>query len=139
MKRSIFLCYSAIIFIGCIAATCSSKEKEKQEKEENTETIAVFDSETHDFGKITAANGKVECKFTFTNKGKKPLVITDVRPTCGCTAPEWTKEPIAPGKQGFIQIVYDPTGNSGTISKNLTVFYNGNPPTIRLKIQAEVE
>ena len=138
MKRSIFLSLSAIFMICCMAGTCSSPDKQKNEKETEAPISIVFEKETHDFGKISAASGKVECSFTFANKGKTPLVVTEVSKSCGCTNPEWSKEPIAPGKQGFIKVTYDPEGNNGAILKNLTVYSNGNPAIIRLKIQGEV-
>ena len=137
MKRSIFLLFCTIIVFCCMAGKCSSREKSTQESA--SETTAEFEKDTHDFGKITASNGKVEYSFSFYNTGKTPLVITKVDTSCGCTATEWTKEPIAPRKQGFIKAVYDPEGNKGPFIKHITVYYNGNPPIIRLKIQGEVE
>ena len=140
MKRRVFLLLGTIFMICYMAGACSSPKKQKKENETETAiaTSVVFDKETHDFGKISATSGKVECSFTFTNKGKTPLVITNVSKSCGCTDPEWSKEPIAPGKQGFIKVTYDPTGNNGPITKHLTVYSNGNPDIIRLKIQGEV-
>ena len=100
-----------------------------------TEATIVFDKYKHDFGTIKASDGKISAVFTFTNRGDSPLVIAKVEVSCGCTAPEWTREPIAPGERGYITATYDPTNRTYSFNKSLTVYSNGNPSKIVLTIQ----
>jgi Protein of unknown function (DUF1573) len=100
-------------------------------------TAIKFDTEMHDFGKIT--NGeKVSYRYTFTNVGKNPLKISNVKPTCGCTTPEWTKEEIAPGGKGYVVVEFDSKGRGGTNNKTTEVFANTEPPVTPLRFTAEV-
>ena len=69
-----------------------------------------FDKTTHDFGKFSENSPVVSCVFTFTNIGDAPLVIHQAVASCGCTVPEYTKEPIQPGKKGTIKVTYNGTG-----------------------------
>lgn len=102
---------------------------------------AVISAEqtAHDFGKIKEANGKVSCSFTVTNTGDMPLVITRVIASCGCTTPEFPKEPIAPGKTGDIKVTFDPTGRPGPFAKTISVYSNGKVGSYILTIRGEVE
>ena len=99
------------------------------------EASIVFDEYKHDFGTIKESDGKVSAVFTFTNRSDSPLVISKVEASCGCTTPEWTREPVAPGEQGYIKATYDPTNRTSFFSKSLTVYSNGNPSKIVLSIQ----
>jgi len=64
----------------------------------NAQGAIKFKAEKHDFGKIVEGT-QASYSFEFTNTGKAPVVISNVQPSCGCTTPEWTREPIMPGKQ----------------------------------------
>ena len=68
------------------------------------EPVITFNETTHDFGKINEADGKVTTIFEFINEGMTPLVLTNVRASCGCTTPKWTHEPIEPGQKGQITV-----------------------------------
>jgi len=103
--------------------------------EEESEASIVFDKSKHDFGTIRESAGKVSAVFTFTNLGDTPLVISKVVASCGCTASEWTQEPVAPGEQGYIKATYDPKNRIYFFNKSLTVYSNGNPSKITLSIQ----
>jgi hypothetical protein len=81
--------------------------------------------------------GSPTCTFEFTNTGKEPLILQQVQPSCGCTAPVWTKEPIAPGEKGEILATYNP-GGPMPFDKILTVRSNGNPSSIVLHIKGVV-
>ncbi len=80
-----------------------------------------FDSEVYDFREIKEEGGKVSCVFRFTNKGKSPVIIYSVKTSCGCTTPEWTRNPILSGKEGHIKVIYDPANRPGIFSKTITV------------------
>jgi hypothetical protein len=69
-----------------------------------------FETEVHDFGKINEADGTVTVNFDFTNTGSLPLMIKQVHTSCGCTSPNWSKEPVLPGKKGFISATYNRYG-----------------------------
>ena len=96
----------------------------------------AFTSESHDFGTI-AEGGAAEYVFQFKNTGKEPVTIQRVQPSCGCTIPDWTKEPIAPGKTGMVKASYGTQGRPGQFNKTLTVFSNAG--TKMLTIQGNVE
>ena len=98
----------------------------------------TFDKTVHDFGKVAEELGKVECEFEFTNTGDAPLVLNNATSSCGCTAPSWTKEPIAPGAKGSIKVAYSAAGRPGTISKSVTITSNAATPTVSLRIAGEV-
>ncbi|HYX09807.1 MAG TPA: DUF1573 domain-containing protein [Bacteroidales bacterium] len=97
-----------------------------------------FDTESHDFGKFKEESGPVSYKFTFTNTGNVPLVIQDVRASCGCTTPSWTKKPVIPGGTGFISATYNPSNRPGAFEKTITVTSNADPSVDVLHIKGEV-
>jgi hypothetical protein len=80
-------------------------------------------NDTYDFGKV--AEGPVaEHIFEFKNIGKEPLIISNCNASCGCTTPEWNKEPILPGKKGKITVRYNTQGRVGPIAKSVYVTSN---------------
>ena len=93
---------------------------------------------SHDFGTIKEGDGNVSCVFTVKNTGGSPLVITRVISSCGCTTPEFTKEPIAPGKTGEIKVIYNPVGRVYPFSKTVSVYSNGKQGPLVLTIKGEV-
>lgn len=100
--------------------------------------IVAIQSE-HDFGTIKEANGKVTHTFVVKNTGTTPLVITRIVPACGCTTPEYSSEPIAPGKERKIVVTFDPLGLPGAFVKSIAVFSNGKDGALILRIKGKVE
>jgi hypothetical protein len=98
----------------------------------------TFEKNAHDFGSIKEEGGPVKVEFKFTNTGTAPLVVSNVQPSCGCTTPDWTKDPVLPGKTGAITAQYDPLHRPGTFNKTLTVTSNGDPGTFVLSIKGSV-
>ena len=98
----------------------------------------VFDKTQHNFGKVGEGDGSASHDFTFKNSGTAPLIIQDVKTTCGCTTPEWTKQPINPGMTGYIKVSYDVKGRPGAIDKTISVHTNCTPSITNLKIIGEV-
>ncbi|MDR1896720.1 MAG: DUF1573 domain-containing protein [Prevotellaceae bacterium] len=94
-----------------------------------------FDNTTHDFGTISEELGSITHAFKFTNTGDKPLVVSNVSPSCGCTTTGWTKEPVKPGETGEVLATY--RTSTGTFTKHLTVDSNG-APRITLYIKGNV-
>jgi len=98
-----------------------------------------FKSETIDYGKVKKSEDNGIRIFEFTNIGDEPLIINDVKSSCGCTVPEKPKEPIMPGKTGEIQVKYNM--NPGMINKAITVESNAENKQdgrIILRISGEV-
>jgi hypothetical protein len=85
--------------------------------------VLAFVEKSHDFGDIKQGE-KVSYTFTFTNTGNKPLIISNVATTCGCTVSKWTKEPVAPGKSGEVSATFDSTGKMSMQKKVVTVYSN---------------
>ena len=98
-----------------------------------------FDSEIHNFGKIMEADGPVTVSFEFTNTGSTPLMIKKVHASCGCTSPNWSKEPVLPGKKGFVSATYNPKNRPGPFSKTVSVTSNATTPNKVLTIKGNVE
>ncbi len=97
-----------------------------------------FQDKTHDFGEIGESNGLAVYEFSFLNKSTRPVKILTVQPSCGCTTPGWSKEPIAPGKTGFIKASFDPHGRPGYFNKSLTVSTDLDGNSIVLQIKGTV-
>jgi hypothetical protein len=91
----------------------------------------------HDFGKIPL-NKPVTHEFRFTNTGTSPLIISSVQASCGCTVTDYSKDPIAPGAEGFVKATYN-AATSGIFSKTVTVNANAEESAVRLMIKGEVE
>src|SRR5688572_13991949 len=94
-----------------------------------------FREETFDFGNVPEEGGPVTHEFTFTNVSSRPVKILSVEASCGCTTPDWSKDPVLPGKNGFIQARFDPKGRPGYFTKSLTVTadFDSNPIMLQIK------
>lgn len=96
-----------------------------------------FEKEVHDFGKLQQY-GDASTEFVFTNTGTEPLIISNARGSCGCTVPEWPREPIAPGATAAIKVKYD-SKRVGPINKSVTISSNAsNSPTKVIRIKGEI-
>ena len=100
--------------------------------------VMTFEKTEHDFGKINEADGRVSTEFVFKNEGMAPLVLSNVRASCGCTTPSWTKEPVEPGQNGSITVTYNPNGRPGRFQKTITITSNASEPTQKVFIKGEV-
>lgn len=119
-----------ILFIGALLLTSIAAMAQS--------AVITFKETDHDFGKIKEEGGRVSYIFEFTNDGAKPLALTNVRASCGCTTPDWSREPIAPGQTGHITVTYNPNGRPGRFTKTITVTSDAEPPTVKLTIHGEV-
>lgn len=97
-----------------------------------------FQKTEHDFGKILQGE-QVSYTFKFKNVGNAPLIITSIEKTCGCTSPDFSKDPVKPGEEGKITITYDSKGHKGFQNKRVIVKANTNPSETILRIKAQVE
>ena len=107
MKRLSFILCSILFFAVHMAA-------------QNGAQISA-DELTYNFGTIAEADGLASHTFEIKNTGDGPLVITRVTASCGCTQPEWTKEPVAPGKTGNVKVTYNPKGRPGPFYKTISI------------------
>jgi hypothetical protein len=100
--------------------------------------VMTLAEKEHDYGTFKEEAGPQTYDFQVTNTGNQPLVIQRIVTSCGCTTPDWTKEPIAPGGKGKITAVYDPRNAPGKFSKTLSVYTNSKPEMVTLVIKGEV-
>jgi hypothetical protein len=146
-----FKLFYAVIFSACIfLINACDKEQDKEkttlvDENESTgkDTVPVseitFDTNVFHFGKIKEGE-VVEHTFKFKNTGKAPLIVREARASCGCTIPQWTKEAIAPGGEGKIDVKFNSTGKGGQqVNKQVTVYANTKPAESLLFINGEVE
>ncbi len=100
-------------------------------------TTMSFDNLEYDYGTVTAGE-KVQYAYKFKNTGSEPLIISNAKGSCGCTVPEWPKEPIAPGESSEILVQFDSSNKSGNQSKRVTLTSNTNPAQTFLTIKGIV-
>lgn len=125
MKRVFYLALMLLLNIGIASAQGQADIK--------------FDKTTHNFGEFSEENPIVTCIFTFTNIGDAPLVIHQAVASCGCTVPQFTKEPILPGENGQIKVTYSGKGRyPGHFRKSVTVRSNAKKEMMRLYIEGEM-
>ncbi|TWR25144.1 DUF1573 domain-containing protein [Mucilaginibacter pallidiroseus] len=124
MKKLILIC---AVILG-FAFTASAQDSQKADFK--------FNEEKHDFGKIPQGT-PVTTIFEFTNIGQEPLILTDVRPTCGCTIADYTKTPVQKGAKGTIKITYN-AAVAQPFNKPIVVTSNAKTPTKYLSIVGEV-
>ena len=99
-----------------------------------------FDKTTYDFGTFSENEPIVNGTFTFTNIGDAPLVIHQAVASCGCAVPEYTKEPVMPGKTGTIKVTYNGTGKfAGHFKKSITLRTNAKTEMVRLFIEGDMQ
>jgi len=104
-----------------------------------SKTAAIaFNEMSFNFGSIEESSGLQTHKFEFTNTGGEALIIQNVSTSCGCTTPEWTREPVMPGQKGFVSAAYNPAGRPGPFEKYITVQSNAEPPVLKLTISGNV-
>lgn len=96
-----------------------------------------FEEEEFDFGTINQ-NDIVEHTYAFTNTGEVPLIIENASASCGCTVPDWPKEPIAPGESSEIHVKFDSKGKKGPQNKQITIRANTNPNFTKVTLRGNV-
>lgn len=125
MKKSVIL-VMCVFLAGAMVMAQGNKNKDELK----------FDKIMHDYGSMAyGADGTYH--FKFKNTSDKPVVLTDVKSSCGCTVPSWSKEPIQPGETSSIKVVYN-TKIAGTFNKTVTVYSTANNSPVRLIIHGEV-
>lgn len=154
MKKFAFVLIGAMAIYGCgsdkqtegegnldteVVNNPATAEGEQAAAEASGEApVFTFEKEVHDFGTIVQGE-KVAYSFKFKNTGKGDLIITSAKGSCGCTVPEYPVEPIAPGAEGVIDVVFNSDGKSGQQNKKVTIVANTVPNTKVLAINGMVE
>ena len=100
-------------------------------------TSAKFDETSYDWGTIPEGD-KMTHVFKFKNTGTNDMIISDAHGSCGCTVPEWPKEPIKPGKMSQIKVIFDSKGKAGDQTKSVTITANTEPTNMVLMIKGKV-
>jgi hypothetical protein len=147
MKKTLTLLSFALV----VSATTFAQNKTKTAspattKEAATTATAVkkdgavmsFKFTEHNFGELEEGP-KAAVDFVFTNTGNKPLILTDVKASCGCTTPDWPKEPIAPGQTSKIKVEYNTQGRSGDFTKSITITSNESDEPKMIYIKGKVK
>jgi hypothetical protein len=126
-----------------ILFSCNQEGKKSdansQIAQKSQESVAIlnFEKLEHNFNQISTGE-KVAYSFKFTNTGSAPLLITGTQTGCGCTAGDYPKEPIKPGEQGKINVVFNSAGRKGFQSESIRVLNNSKESPVTLRITAEV-
>ncbi len=157
--KSVHLKHSLLGASICLLAACTSGEKKNSQLPDNAISTDVvrntatassdsskvkdntpvfqFADESHDFGTIVQGE-KISYAFRFKNVGSGDLVIRAANGSCGCTVPEYPKEPVAPGKDGIINVTFNSEGKDGEQNKTVTLIANTIPNTKVLTITGTV-
>lgn len=126
MKKILF-CFVAVLFT--LAANAQDKYADIK-----------FDATSFDFGKFYSDAGKQTHTFTFTNTGNMPLIINQAVTSCGCTVSTYTREPVAPGKTGKVNVTYNGLGKfPGAFKKTITLRTNARTPLVRLYVEGDMQ
>ncbi len=125
-------------FIACVGFIANAQTTAQPAAPENPNQADIkFEKETHDFGTIPQGT-PVTYQFSVKNTGKEPLIITSASASCGCTTPDWTREPIKPGKEGYVKATYN-AASPGDFTKSVTVMSNAKKSTVILYLKGTVK
>ena len=128
---------SVFTYLVALLAVPSAGELNTKAVTEDPKEIE-WNKTTHDFGEIVQGT-KAKYTFTFTNKGTTAVIISNATASCGCTVPNYSKEPVAPGGQGSVTAIFDSSGKSGNFAKNITVTTNLGSSILYIKGNIVVE
>ena len=145
MKYLIYILLPAIALVGCNASNETNGSTEdvsatliETDNPEIREARIEFKETTYDFGEIIDGE-RVVHTFKFKNTGDNDLIISSATASCGCTIPDWPREPIAPGGEGSIKVEFNSAGKSGSVTKDITILSNANPVKSVLQIKTFVK
>lgn len=127
----------SLLIAGFIFISLASIAQEGVTLEQVSGPYITFQEETHDFGDITQGE-KVMHTFAFENTGNQPLIITNVQVTCGCTATNWPRDPIAPGSSSELTVQFNSAGKLGRQNKVVTVVSNAGNTMAKVTITGNV-
>jgi hypothetical protein len=144
MKNFLYFLVLSSFLAACNNQTVTDTESVNQNETSTVDSVAntnvpvfQFEKEVYDFGEIKEGE-KVSYDFKFKNIGDAPLIISSATATCGCTVPEYPKEPLAPGAEGIIRVIFNSTGKPGMQNKVVSITANTNPALTELNILGNV-
>ncbi len=153
MRRKIFIPVVSSLILMVIFISCQQKDQNNEEnisaelvtnpitadgeKGKSKLPVMEFTTTSFDFGMIVQGE-KVANIFKFKNIGGSDLIISDASSSCGCTVPKYPREPIKPGKEGEIEVIFSSAGRTGAQHKTVSILTNAQPNTIRLEIEAQI-
>ncbi len=134
-----------IVAMMLMVAACTSAPKGSSNAGSNTEAVDSllkgsfkFDTTVFNFGTILEGE-QVSTEFSYLNTGKADIIISKIETSCGCTVPEYDKDPVKPGNRGSIRVRFDSNGKSGTQYKTIRIFSNSEEDIFELVITGEVK
>ncbi len=130
----------AVVGLSFGYISCDNRQQSQASKETASAKmpkITFAEKGIHDFGTLTEGD-TVEHVFAFTNTGEFPLIINNITASCGCTTPEWPREPVAPGAKSSVRVRFNSRGKNGEQSKTITIFANTEPAMTDLQFKALV-
>lgn len=119
------------ILVALLAVNVSVAQEKTEFREKTDGPAMTFAETSHDFGDITQGE-KVTHVFNFTNTGTKPLVLSNVQTTCGCTATNWPREPIMPNAEASITVNFNSAGKMGKQNKVVTIYSNAGQDRVKI-------
>ncbi len=153
----------ALFFAGMVMTSCNNGKNQNQDQDaaeipleqmgkqpvgqtiipgvespDSSGAVMELAADSYDFGAVKEGE-KVEHEFRFTNTGSAPLIISNVQASCGCTTPEYSKNPIAPGGEGMVKVVFNSAGQVGKQHKVVTVTSNAVKRNTLLHLRGEVK
>ena len=140
MRVKKFLFVAMLVSVGFGQFSCDNRRQAETSKavvSEKMPKLTFAERGVYDFGALTEGD-TVEHTFAFTNTGQFPLIINNITASCGCTTPEWPREPVAPGAKSSIRVRFNSRGKMGQQNKTITVFANTDPAMTDLQFKAMV-
>ncbi len=136
LKRKVFF-ISTIIIIALIFSCKNDKTLDKNTSKNRGYPVIKFDTTFHHFGTLIQGE-QASFTFKFKNTGTSSLIIKDAFSTCGCTVPDYSKEPVAPGGEGKVEVIFNSEGKRGLQFKTVTLKLNTEKKEKTLVIKANV-
>lgn len=140
LKKFLYLMLTGTLFLACQVKDSRTNESDVRDFPENislsTPTV-ILKKTVHDFGVIVEGK-KIYHQFEFKNTGNVPLIIQSATVTCGCTIPDYPKQPIKPNEIGVIKVIFNSAGKIGKQDKIVTIVSNANPEVEKLHLVGEV-
>ncbi|MFA8450901.1 MAG: DUF1573 domain-containing protein [Bacteroidales bacterium] len=131
--KKILIAFS-FLFLAVLAV--NAQDTKTEEEVNPNAPVITFKNTVHDYGTILQGDSG-KCEFPFTNTGKEPLILSKPKSSCGCTVPEWPKQPIFPGQSNKITVTYN-TNRLGIINKSVTIYSNASNERVVLRIKGKV-
>ena len=138
MKHWIYVVVLSVLAVGQLS--CDNRQQGQEAEEtaaEKRPKIAFAETGIYDFGEMVEGD-TVQHTFAFTNTGEFPLIINNITASCGCTTPEWPREPVLPGQKSSVTVRFNSRGKMGQQNKTITVFANTDPAMTDLQFKAMV-